>query len=90
MWLCLVTKISHGKGTDNCAGFLVKLKKQFPLFWNMFSCVFWQKLEALVAQGAAQKSLWSRSNSLLKDRCDFKKANFAYISNLEKKLKCLV
>lgn len=86
VWLCLITKISHGKGTDNCAGFLVKLKKQFPLFWNMFSCVFWQNLETLVAQGAAQRACGVDVDSLLKDKCDVKKANFAYIANLEKKL----
>lgn len=56
VWLCLMTKISNGNGTNVCAGFLVKLKKQFPLFWNIFSSVFWQNLEALVAQGAAQRA----------------------------------
>lgn len=55
VWLCLFVKISNGNGTNVCAGFLVKLKKQCSLFWNTVSSVFWQHLEALVAQGATQR-----------------------------------
>lgn len=56
VWLRLITKINNGSGTNVCAGFLLKLKKQFPLFWNIVSLVFWQNLEALVAQGATQRA----------------------------------
>lgn len=49
VWLRLITKISSSSRTSVRAGFLVKLKKQFPLFWNIVCLVFWQNLEALVA-----------------------------------------
>jgi len=34
----------------------VKLKKQLPLLRIIVSSAFWQTLEALVAQGAAQRA----------------------------------
>lgn len=46
----LISKTSNSNGTKVCAGFIVKLKKQLPLLWN----IVWQNLKALV-QGAAER-----------------------------------
>lgn len=32
----LVSKTSNSSGIKVCAGFIVKLKKQLPLLWNIF------------------------------------------------------
>lgn len=72
---------------EQSAGFIVKLKKQLPLLWN----IVWQNLKALV-QGAAERDcrldmiVNKKLHVILKSRL-LLLCQFFYVSNLEEKVK---
>lgn len=66
----LISKASNSNGAKVCAAFIVKLKKQLSLLWN----IVWQNLKALV-QGAAKRDCGvhlivnKKVNTILKSKC---------------------